>query len=443
MSNSKIFGIGLSKTGTTSLANALQILGYRVRDNMGVTRYAKHDLASVDLGVIDAFDALTDTPIPSFYRELDARYPGSRFILTVRDAEGWLKSCKKQFTQRFAEVQTEAHKQLFLDIYGTDVFDERRFAQAYERFVAGVKDYFKERPGDLLVIDVTAGQGWDPLCGFLGLPVPDIAFPKANVTRIRWMAIDEVVAVAMQAGTELMRRYEGKGSAPSERGAPALHAVRDFLGRTVRAALRDDGVQGASRAAERAIADGLTRLNPQIPVLSRLSAVVPYETRRHWNHLWLVDPLDGEGAFAQGRTDFSIDIALIEDGAPIYGVVYAPAAQTLYYSALGKGVFQRTHGAEPIRLDSAGHGEYRPSIGDTGGEAHGPVTGSSHALALCATLSRGTAQREASFGPSMEWQTAAAHAILRGAGKCVRDGVSGRELGYNKKDPSSNLVNVD
>src|SRR5205807_261378 len=123
----KIFGIGLSKTGTTSLANALQILGYNTKDNMGVVKYAAGDLSSVDLDIVDAFDAVTDTPVPSFYRELDARYPGSKFILTVRDSDGWLKSCKKQFTQRFAEVQTDAHKRLFTDLYGTDVFDVQGF----------------------------------------------------------------------------------------------------------------------------------------------------------------------------------------------------------------------------------------------------------------------------------------------------------------------------
>src|SRR4030095_6669082 len=116
-STSKIFGIGLSKTGTTSLANALQILGYKTRDNIGVTNYVAGDLSSIDLDLVGAFDALTDTPIPSFYRELDKRFPGSKFILTVRARDEWLTSCKKQFTQRFADVQTEAHKHLFVDLY--------------------------------------------------------------------------------------------------------------------------------------------------------------------------------------------------------------------------------------------------------------------------------------------------------------------------------------
>jgi hypothetical protein len=135
------------------------MLGYRTKDNMGVVKFAAGDLSCIDLDVVDANDAPTDTPIPSFYRGLDARCPGSKFILTVRDREGWLKSCKKQFTQRFAEIQTDAHKRLFMDLYGTDVFDDRRFASGYERFVDGAREYFKDRQRDLLIIDIVAGEG--------------------------------------------------------------------------------------------------------------------------------------------------------------------------------------------------------------------------------------------------------------------------------------------
>src|SRR5437667_405805 len=155
--NAKIFGLGLSKTGTTSLANALQILGYRTKDNMGVVKYATDDLSSVDLEVVDANDALTDTPIPSFYRALDARYPGSKFILTVRDSEGWRK-----------------------------------------------------------------------LCPFLERPVPDVPFPKANVTQVRWMNVDDIVAIATHAGDELLRRYKG------DRPVGSARSGNDGRSRTVR-----------------------------------------------------------------------------------------------------------------------------------------------------------------------------------------------------------------
>ena len=445
---SKIFGIGLSKTGTSSLANALQILGYKTKDNMGVVKYATGDLSSVDLDVVEAFDALTDTPIPSFYHELDARFPGSKFILTVRNSDEWLKSCKKQFTQRFADIQTDAHKRLFLDLYGTDVFDEQRFASGYERFVTGVSDYFRDRPHDLLIIDITAGEGWDKLCRFLERPVPDIPFPKTNVTQVRWMGIDDVVAVATEAGLELMRRYDSERHASSDGDHTQhteLRGAKKLFGLAVEAVLGEDRVQAATRAAHKAIVKGLKKLNPQIPVLSRAGNIVPHAERRAWNHLWLVDPLDGERAFARGMGDFSINIALIEDGRPIYGVVYAPATETIYYGRGGKGAYRRTHDGEPVRLAPC-RDPRQGSNADTGTRGQAPATkqgggASSLGLAMCG-LSERADNSETTFEPSMEWQTAAPQAILHCVGMRVYECDSARELSYNKKDLSNSFVKV-
>ena len=446
-SKSKIFGIGLSKTGTTSLANALQILGYKTKDNMGIVKYAAGDVSSVDLDLVDAFEALTDTPIPSFYRELDVRYPGSKFILTVRDSEGWLKSCKKQFTPRFAGIQTDAHKRLFIDLYGTDAFDEQGFARGYERFVSGVREYFKNRQGDLLIIDIAAGEGWGKLCPFLERPVPDIPFPKANVTQVRWMSIEDVVAVASQAGLELMRRYDGEGRArfiadDTKHG----HSLMNIFERAVETVRGEDRVQAAIRAAHKVIVAGLARLNSQIPVLSRAGDLVPYAQRRQWNHFWLVDPLDGEGAFASGIGDFSVNIALIEDGQPIYGVVHAPAIGTSYYGRPGNGAQWREHGGEPVHV--APRKNTVLSATDAA-EMRGPEESpeqqrpraSSYALAMC-RFSQRAENGESTLHDSMEWQTAAAHAILSLAGLHVRERQSGRELGYNKKDLANSAVEV-
>jgi 3'-phosphoadenosine 5'-phosphosulfate (PAPS) 3'-phosphatase len=441
--NAKIFGIGLSKTGTTSLANALQILGYKTKDNMGVVKYATEDLSSEDLDVVDAYEALTDTPIPSFYPALDARYPGSRFILTVRDSEGWLKSCEKQFTQRFAARQTEAHKRLFVDLYGTDIFDSHRFASGYARFVDGVRKYFKDRPQDLLIMNVTAGEGWEKLCPFLGQPVPDIPFPKANVTHVRWMSVDDIVAVAMQAGEELMLRYDGERAAAFA-GTDVTHgstrSVKQLVARAVHTVLREDDEQAAARAAHKVIVKGLTKLNPQIPVLSRVGDVVAYSERKAWNHLWLVDPLDGEEAFASGTSTFSINIALVEDGRPIYGVVHAPATRATYYASTGKGAYRRTQGEEPIRLTSE-----VASTADTsampGSSADDAGRGSSRALAMCSAV-EGKEYGVVMSAPSMEWQTAAAQAILNSAGRHVFARELGSELTYNKRDLSNSAVRV-
>jgi len=136
----KVFGIGLSKTGTTSLARALEILDYKVKDCIGVKHYAKGDISSIDLSIIDNNNAFTDTPIPSFYKELDEKYSESKFILTIRDKEAWLKSCRKQFNQKQAEKQTEAHNQLFFDIYNSTVFDEKKFLNGYDKHINEIKE---------------------------------------------------------------------------------------------------------------------------------------------------------------------------------------------------------------------------------------------------------------------------------------------------------------
>ncbi len=428
-STPKIFGIGLSKTGTTSLAQALGILGYKTKDYPGIENYRAGDLSCVDLREVDAYDALTDTPIPSFYRELDARYPNSKFILTVRDKAGWLKSCKKQFTERLAEKQTEAHNQLFMDLYGCMVFDEQKFLSGYEKFVSGALEYFKDRPHDLLVINVTCGEGWEKLCPFLGQAVPDIPFPKANVTQITWMNIDDIVAVAKRAGQATLRAYR-QGQAMGVVGK-ALYAVRGG----------DAGaLQRATRAAHKVLVDGLKKLNAQIPVLSRDGDAVPYAERAKWNHLWLVDPLDGVGGFLGADGAFTVNIALVQDGAPIYGVVYAPVTDTVYYARIGKGAFKMEGAAEPRRLG------VRENLGPitttiSAQRKQGP-TPASRALSMC-LVAEGQADTYACDKLNWEWETAAAQLIATTVGKRLYDGKSKQGLTYNKEDLVSECFIVE
>ncbi len=432
MEKTKVFGIGLSKTGTSSLAQALQRLGFKTRDCMGATRYVAGDLSSIDMETVLAHDALTDTPIPSFYRQLDARFPGSKFVLTVRDREGWLKSCRKQFSERFGATQNEAHKRLFQDLYGTNVFDEPRFVGGYERFVAGVLDYFRDRPRDLLVMDIAAGDGWDKLCPFLGRAVPDVPFPKANVTQIRWMNIDDLVAIAEAAGGELLRRYKGEIE-PARRGTGSgrSEAVVGILDRAMQAALGRDATEAAAKAAHKAVVAGLKKLVADIPVLSPLEAPPDDGARRHWNHAWLVNPLDGRGGFAAGGGNFSVNVALIEDGRPIYGVVHAPAKGITYLGRTGKGAFRRTVGGETVALRRAQGGNVAPAFSPPAVSAgRHAAEGGSAALALCACLENQAADAR-SQAPAREWDVAAADAVLRAAGLCVHAGAAGPELTYN------------
>ncbi|HTS20170.1 MAG TPA: inositol monophosphatase family protein [Casimicrobiaceae bacterium] len=442
--DSKIFGIGLSKTGTTSLANALQLLGYRTRDNIGVATYVAGDIASVDLDAVARHDALTDTPIPSFYRELDARYPASKFILTVRDREAWLASCRKQFTARHATEQNEAHRRLFRDLYGTEVFDEQRFAEGYRRFVDGVHEHFSGRPSDLLVLDVSGGEGWEKLCAFLGRPIPAMPFPKANVTRIRWMSIEDVVAVAVRGGAELLRQFalpQGVDPASGRTAKGRSSAASRVLDATFRALRGESAGEMAARRAHAAVIEGLHRLNPAIPVVSRLSEPIGYSIRKGWNHLWLVDPLDGESAFALGGSAFSIDIALIEDGRPIYGIVHAPALETTYYARAGKNALRVTAGRESTlgkKSGEAGDAEHRLRESSASGRRS---DGSSRALALCA-LAQSQGSPRLVLPSSSEWEIAAAHAIVSAAGLSVCDEVSGAELDYNKADLANGPLRV-
>ena len=431
MEKTKVFGIGLSKTGTSSLAQALQRLGFKTKDCMGATRYVAGDLSSIDMETVLAHDALTDTPIPSFYRQLDARFPGSKFILTVRDREGWLKSCRKQFSERFGATQNEAHKRIFEDLYGTNVFDEPRFVGGYERFVSGVLDYFKDRPQDLLVMDIAAGDGWEELCPFLGRAVPDTPFPKANVTQIRWMNIDDLVAIAEAAGLELLRRYKGEVEpAGRDMGGGRSEAVIGILDRAMQAALGRDAAEAAARSAQKTIAAGLKKLVPDIPVLSPLDALPDDGERKHWNHLWLVNPLHGRGAFAAGDGNFSVDVALIEDGRPICGVVHAPAKGITYLGRTGKGAFRRIVGGETVALCHARGADVAPTSSHPGSSVGHAVGNGSVALALCAVLEN-RAGEVLGHGPARECDVAAADAVLRAVGLCVHAGAAGPELTYD------------
>src|ERR1700694_3022528 len=107
-----------------------------------------------------------------------------------------------------------------------------------------------------------------------------------------------------------MRRYDG------ERNVPVIgddtkrsHSLLNVFEGVLRSVRGEDRVQAAIRAAHRVVVEGLARLNSQIPALSRAGDMVPYAQRRQWNHFWLVDPLDGEEAFASGAGDFSVNIA--------------------------------------------------------------------------------------------------------------------------------------
>ena len=429
----KIFGIGLSKTGTTSLASALEVLGFKTRDYPGLTTYAQGDLASIDPAVLEQNEALTDTPIPSFYRELDQRYPGAKFILTVREIDGWLLSCKKQFTAKLAEKQSDAHNRLFMDLYGTAVFDEALFRSGYQRFVAGVLDHFKDRSQHLLVLDVAAGEGWGELCAFMGKPVPTIPFPKSNVTRIQWMDLQSLVSIAKEAGDELLRTHRGMALADSDGKSPTLipalvrKAVYSLSGG------RPSALE-ATAAAQKLLTRRLERLNPEIQVISRHAHATPLSERGHWSHFWLIDPLDGEAGLGTGHGEFTVNIALIENRKPIAGVVHAPLTGTTYCAMVGKGAFKAIGNGTPSTLK----GPESPPSEPVAAGAQAPP---SKALALCRLLECGGDAAE-DFVESMAWHSAAPHVVARLIGRRLVVGDGTNELTYNQADWCSQRIRI-
>ena len=179
----KIFCVGLPKTGTTSLHHAAKILGLRSvhfpSDRRTVAQLRRGDYR---LRVAEENDILSDVPIPVIFPQLDTAFPGARFIYTWRPLDAWLKS---ESTAPFnADPPKPGSTRDFYRaiLYGVTEFSEERFRWVHQDHHRRVTSYFSGgRESDILVMDITAGDGWEKLCPFLGLPVPDAPFPKSNV----------------------------------------------------------------------------------------------------------------------------------------------------------------------------------------------------------------------------------------------------------------------
>jgi len=186
----KIFALGLSKTGTSSLAEALQILGFQTVHNPTDDATVQSLLhGRVRCAVTEISDAVCDILFVRHFRELDVEFPNSRFILTVRSREAWLASCRRHWANRYALLGDLANEDLVdFNIYGTTRFSERIFNTAYDAHYCAVQEYFRGRPTDLLTLNVCAGQKWQPLCQFLGEPRPDADFP--HIRPPPWSRVD-------------------------------------------------------------------------------------------------------------------------------------------------------------------------------------------------------------------------------------------------------------
>ncbi len=209
---------------------------------------------------------------------------------------------------------------------------------------------------------------------------------------------------------------------------------------------KDDNspLTAADTAAHKIIMAGLEKLTPELPCLSEEGADIPFATRKTWSRYWLIDPLDGTREFVKRNGQFTVNIALIDNGVPILGVVHAPDLEATWYAANGLGAFKSDaqKSDAPLQVAKANTGKPRvlvsrshrtPEIDECLARMpdYEPVSmGSS--LKFC-IIAEGGADFYPRLGPTSEWDTGAGHAVVAAAGGRVTH-VDGSDLGYNQKE---------
>lgn len=187
----RIFGIGLHKTATTSLHHAFETLGYdswhwsSAHAAKAIWRETNNLSYSPTL---ERYQALCDLPIPILYEQLDGAYPNSKFILTVRDEQQWLDAVERHFDPLRNKWVPGWNQDPFTHrihnlLYGQRDFDPKVFLARYRQHNLEVNKYFRYRSEDLLTMHMDRGAGWPELCGFLDLPIPTSPYPQANNSR--------------------------------------------------------------------------------------------------------------------------------------------------------------------------------------------------------------------------------------------------------------------
>lgn len=204
----------------------------------------------------------------------------------------------------------------------------------------------------------------------------------------------------------------------------------------------------ADMAAHHILDAGLVALDPSIPVLSEEAADIPLTTRAQWSRWWLVDPLDGTKEFIAGSEEFTVNVALVEQGRVVFGVVGIPASGRCYYGGAGLGAWRVAADGEPaaigVRLapeeaftlvasrrhSSPAQERLVEGLSERFGDLQLASVGSS--LKFC-LLAEGNADCYPRLAPTSQWDTAAAQGVLEGAGGEVLD-LRGEVLGYDARE---------
>jgi 3'(2'), 5'-bisphosphate nucleotidase len=239
--------------------------------------------------------------------------------------------------------------------------------------------------------------------------------------------LPQVKAIAADAGARILEVYQ-----------------RPFT-----VAAKEDGspLTEADRAAHRLIVTQLSALTPDVPLLSEESDAIGYGVRAKWTRFWLVDPLDGTKEFVKRNDEFTVNIALVDHGRPVLGVVLAPVLDVLYWACGGEKAFKRSSdgsvrqiqarryagGKATVAVSRSHPGErlagFLQSMTRREGEPETLAMGS--AVKIC-LVAEGVADAYPRFGPTSEWDTAAAQCVLEAAGGRLTD-FRMRPLTYNKR----------
>ncbi|MBC8255837.1 MAG: 3'(2'),5'-bisphosphate nucleotidase CysQ [Candidatus Marinimicrobia bacterium] len=237
--------------------------------------------------------------------------------------------------------------------------------------------------------------------------------------------IQSVIKIAKQAGLVIMEVYK-----------------TDF---DIQIKNDKSPVTEADTRANEIIIDGLLKITPDIPILSEEGRDIPYEERSKWESFWLVDPLDGTKEYIKKNDEFTVNIAYMQNNLPIFGVVYAPALDELYWGNVEKGAYKsiagktynkinvRTQLNSPVQIATS-RSHPSPKMDKflsqfKSNDLH-PM-GSS--LKIC-SVADGRVHFYPRLGPTMEWDTGASHAVIKAAGGEIIKYGTNKPLKYNKED---------
>jgi 3'(2'), 5'-bisphosphate nucleotidase len=236
--------------------------------------------------------------------------------------------------------------------------------------------------------------------------------------------LDQLVDISRRAGLAILEWYDGD------------------MGITQKA--DDSPLTRADLASHELINAELTRLWPEIPVLSEESTDIPWETRRTWQQYWLVDPLDGTKEFINRNGEFTVNIALIQNHEPVLGVVHVPVTDISYFGARQMGAWRQQGAAakmviatrQPVATPAVivgSRSHANPELADQL-EKLGPheLISMGSSLKFC-RVAEGLADFYPRLGPTCEWDTAAAQAVVEAAGGQVVK-IDGSPLEYNSKE---------